>query len=91
MDDSDQYGILIHAYEKNNRTSVRFHVQEYKGTEFLDVREFYFDAKEDAWKPSKKGLTVRPHLYAEFLHGLVQAAEPLGLDLPEGLGDEEGT
>ena len=48
MDQPDTYGILIHAFRKNRRTSIRIHVQEYMETVYLDVREFFYDASNDA-------------------------------------------
>ena len=88
MMSDDVYGILIHEYAKSPTRRVRFHIQEYRGTDYLDIREFYLD-NEDAWRPTKKGITVRPHLYAEFLHGVVQSADHLGGDASQLLqGDD---
>jgi len=86
--DDDKYGILIHEYVKNGSHRVRFHIQEYKGTEYLDIREFYLD-DAGLWKPTRKGITVRPHLYAEFLHGVVEAADHLGGDASGLLDGDE--
>ena len=69
---------------------MRIHVQEYRGTEYLDVREFFYDASSDAWRPTNNGVTIRPDLYQEFLHGVVEAASPLGLDGIDRLDAEDG-
>ena len=86
---SDDYGIPIYEFEKTSWKRIRFHVQEYCGTEFLDIREFFKDKKSGEWRPTTKGITVQPHLYAELLNGVVQSAEALGLEPPEGFGDSE--
>ena len=86
---SDDYGIPIYEFEKSSSKRIRFHVQEYKGTEFLDIREFYMHRESGEWRPSPKGITVQPHLYAELLNGVVQSAEALGLEPPEGFTDSE--
>lgn len=78
---SDEYGILIHDFEKSTNKKVCIHVQEYKGSIFLSIREFY--RKDDEWRPSPRGITVAPELYPELLHGIVGASEALGVASPE--------
>lgn len=85
---SDEFGIPIYEFEKSSSKRIRFHVQEFKGTEYLDIREFYKHRETGEWRPSPKGITVQPHLYAELLNGVVQSAEALGLEPPEGFGDD---
>ena len=88
-DGGDDFGILVHEFEKNKSKMIRIHVQEFKGTEFLSLREFYRDKETGELKPSPKGFTIKPELYAELLHGVVAAAEVLGVDPPEGLGGDD--
>jgi len=88
-DGSDEFGIPVYEYEKSKSARIRFHVQQYMGTDFLDIREFFKDRTSGEWKPTKKGITIQPHLYTEFLNGVVQSAEALGLEPPEGFGDSE--
>lgn len=78
--DSDEYGILVHCFEKSSRKMICIHVQEFKGNEFLSIREFYLDRETGSWKPSTKGVTVPPDLYPELLQGVVDAAIALGID-----------
>lgn len=81
MPDNEEFGILVHSFEKSETKQVCIHVQQYKGSTFLSLREFYL--KGDEWRPSPKGFTVRPELYPELLHGVIAAAEALGVDMPE--------
>lgn len=81
MDANEEFGILVHSFEKSKSKRVFLHVQEYKGSVFLSIREFYKQGEE--WKPSPKGVTIRPELYSELLHGVVMAADALGVDVPE--------
>jgi hypothetical protein len=80
---SDDFGIPVHEFDKGSRKRIRLHVQEYRGVKFLDIREFYLDQATGSWRPSPKGITVQPHLYSELLAGVIQAAEPLGIDVEE--------
>ena len=84
-DGDDDFGILVHEFAKTKNKTIRIHVQEFKGNEFLDLREFYRDKESGTLKPSPKGFTVKPELYAELLHGVAAAAEVLGVEGPEGL------
>ena len=84
-DGSDDFGILVHEFQKNQRKKICIHVQEYRGSEFLSLREFYLDRETGEFRPSQKGFTVSPELYAELLHGVTAAAEVLGVDLPDSL------
>ena len=88
-DGGDDFGILVHEFEKNSRETIRIHVQEYKGTVFLSLREFFKDRATGALRPSRNGFTVKPELYAELLHGVVAAAEVLGVEGPEGLDGDD--
>lgn len=81
MGNDDDYGILVHSFDKSNSKRIYIHVQEYKSTVFLSIREFYKDRTTEEWKPSQKGITIQPELYAELLQGVVGAAEVLGIDV----------
>lgn len=82
MGSDDDYGILVHSFDKSNSKRICIHVQEYKNTVFLSIREFYKDRASQEWRPSPRGVTVQPELYAELLQGVVGAAEILGVDVP---------
>lgn len=81
MPNNEEFGILVHSFEKSRNKRIAIHVQEFKGSTFLSLREFYL--KDDEWRPSLKGFTIRPELYPELLHGVITAAEALGVDPPE--------
>lgn len=88
MAQDDDFGIPVHAFQKNARARVCIHVQEYKGSTFLDLREFYLDGDSGEWRPTRKGLTIPPDLYLELLQGVVTAADALGLEVPEELSGD---
>lgn len=87
--DEPDYGILVHEFERNSRETIRIHVQEFRGAVYLDLRMFYKDPSTGNLRPSPKGITVKPELYAELLHGVVAAAEVLGVDLPDSLAGDD--
>lgn len=80
MSDLDDYGVLAHSFEKNASTLICFHLQEYKGHQFMSIREFYMDKASGEWRPGKSGVTIAPELYAELLQGVVGLGEAIGVD-----------
>lgn len=80
MPDSEQYGILVHCFERSRSRKICIHVQEYKGSTFLSIREFFLSKDTNDWLPTQRGVTVPPDLYTELLHGVEAAAEVLGID-----------
>lgn len=85
---NEDFGIPVHCFERGRRKKICIHVQEYMGSTFLSIREFYQDRNDESWKPSRRGITVPPDLYLELLQGIVAAAEPLGVDVPDDLGSD---
>lgn len=81
MEANEEYGILVHSFEKSRSKRIYLHVQEYRGSVFLSIREFYKQGEE--WRPSPKGVTIKPELYSELLQGVIEAADALGIDPPE--------
>jgi hypothetical protein len=77
--ENDQYGILIHSFNKNIREQVRVSINEYMGKKYLDIRVFY--KKDDRYLPSKKGVTIPEEHYPDLLEGIVLLGETQGYDL----------
>ena len=67
---------VLHEVSKNSVETIRFQVREYKGKRYADIRIFYRDSDEEL-KPSRKGLTISPELWPEFVQGI----ERLGAEL----------
>jgi hypothetical protein len=82
----DEYGILVHSIQKNSKSRIDIHINEYKGTTFVDIREYYLERDSEQWKPGRKGIAIRDELYPELLQGVISAGEMLGMD---GLGDDD--
>ena len=75
----------VFELSKNSMETLRFQVSEYKGREYVDVRIYYLD-DDGSLKPTRKGVTVSPDLWPEFLQGV----EKLGTELEQrGLLEKE--
>jgi hypothetical protein len=61
---------------KNSREVYQFHLGEFKGHKFIDMRIFSReDGKDPA--PTKKGLAVSPHLWPQFKAALKQVEQAM--------------
>lgn len=52
--------------EKNKSESIKLSLNIFKEKELLDIRIFYYDKNEDAYKPSKKGISIPLEKIDEF-------------------------
>lgn len=46
------------VHEKTRGEKVNVYVGEYKGTNYLHIREWYLDSKDNQEKPTKKGVAI---------------------------------
>ncbi len=68
---------LIVVVDKNSRDRIEVRSAEYNGHPYIDIRTYWRNGDDDAWKPSKKGVTVKPELVGELI-GLLRKAESGG-------------
>ncbi len=66
---------LLGVVDKNSRERIEVRAAEYQGHQYIDIRTYWRNGDDDAWKPSKKGVTVKPELVADFIAVLKRAAE----------------
>ncbi len=64
---------LLGIVDKNSRERIEVRVAEYQGHPYIDIRTYWRNGDDDAWKPSKKGVTVKPELVGELI-GLLRKA-----------------
>jgi len=77
----------LHEVAKNSLETIRFSVSEFKGKQYADARVYYRD-DDGELKPTRKGLTISPDIWPDFVAGI----ERLGAELAErGLLQEEKT
>ena len=61
---------------KNSQQVLRLAITDFKGSTFVDLRLFYLDVN-DEWQPSRRGLTISPGLWNEFVSGVEQLGQEL--------------
>lgn len=55
--ENEQTGTVIGTIPKGEGEQITISKKEYKGFKYVDIRLFFKDS-ENAWKPTKKGVTV---------------------------------
>lgn len=60
---------LITTMEKNSQEEIRFSLQEYRGTDLIDIR-VYFESAGSQMKPTRKGISVPVERFDEFMECL---------------------
>jgi hypothetical protein len=66
---------VIARMEKNSREEIRFSVQEYRGTDLIDIRVYLDNAGE--YRPTKKGISVPMERFNEFIRCLNRVVEKI--------------
>jgi len=67
---------LICQLRKNAQETVFSQLKEFKGRKFIDILTFIHTDGQNPL-PTKKGLTVAPHLWPQFRRALAQAEAAL--------------
>lgn len=66
---------LVGKLGKNSREEIQVKKVEKKGRRYIDIRVFWFDSNEDAYKPSSKGIAIPLESFGEFIEILKKAEE----------------
>ena len=66
---------IIRDIDKGGGEIIRVEISEFKGKNYLNIRTWYTDRESGEYKPTQKGISIRPDLY-EALKQAVLAAEP---------------
>ncbi len=59
--------ILIGVVDKNSGERIEIRAAEYEGHPYVDIRTYWRTRDDEEWKPSKKGVTLRPELVVELI------------------------
>jgi len=68
---------IIQDIDKGGGEIIRVEITEFKGTQYLNLRVWYTDAESGEYKPTKKGIAVKPELYQALKEAVLAAEEPL--------------
>ena len=68
---------IIKDIEKGNGEILRIEITEFKGSKYLNIRTWYTDKESGEYKPTQKGVAVKPELYNDLKQGILDAEEIL--------------
>jgi len=57
---------LVGKMKKNARENIEVNLNEFKGTEFVDIR-VWFNNEEGEWFPSKRGVSIKANDVPELI------------------------
>lgn len=63
----------IKDIEKGGGEIIRIEVSEYKGQKYLNVRVWYTDKNTGEYKPTQKGVAIKPEQYKDFMSAITAA------------------
>ncbi|MEN8154701.1 MAG: transcriptional coactivator p15/PC4 family protein [Acidobacteriota bacterium] len=66
--------MVIGEIERNETERLRIEVSNYKGVDFISIRIYYL-ADNGEWRPTKKGITVKPEKADELIGFLTKARD----------------
>jgi hypothetical protein len=69
--------VLIGEIVKNVNERLRITVESYRGHSFVDLRIYYRDHDEN-WKPTTKGVALKPNIVDEVIRLLTAAQAAQG-------------
>jgi hypothetical protein len=78
----------VAVFAKNSREKVHVNLTEFCGRDLLDIR-IYWSPDGVSWSPTKKGISIGIEKLPTLLASLHQAADCLGQDAPEPVGNDE--
>ena len=71
----DQFATI----QKRDNEQIRLEIRQYRGSTFVDLRSYYCTEADPEYKPTKKGITISPDQYAEFLGHMIRIGYDLGV------------
>ncbi len=65
---------IISDIDKGSGEIIRVEISEYRNQKYLNLRVWYTDKNSGEYKPTQKGIAIRPELYPQ-LKAAILAAE----------------
>ncbi len=61
---------IIHSFPKGDDEQVRLAVHQYKGQDYIDLRVWYLDETSQAFRPTRKGVSIPYESFPELKKGM---------------------
>jgi len=63
---------LVAVVNRGQTQQIQFRVNEFKGSNYIDIRTYYFDENSEEFKPTRKGISIPVELYEELKEALAK-------------------
>ena len=63
--------------KKSKNEIIKVEISQYKGNHYLNLRVWYFNEENNEFKPTQKGISIRPDLYEDLKDAILLAGEKL--------------
>jgi hypothetical protein len=68
---------IIGEIQKNKREKIIVSANEFKGHKYVDLRIHFNDGESAEYKPSKKGIAIKPELTDQIIKMIQEAAKEI--------------
>ena len=79
-------GNIIQDIERGNGEIIRVEISEYRNQKYLNLRIWYTDKESGEYKPTQKGVTLRPEFFPQLKAALEKAEPEINKLLSENSG-----
>ncbi len=64
---------IIRDIEKGGGEIIRVEISEFRGKSYLNIRTWYTDRDSGEYKPTQKGVSIRPEQYDQLREAVLAA------------------
>jgi hypothetical protein len=68
---------VITEIQKNKREKIIISINEYSGHKYVDLRIHYTDGESPVYRPTKKGITIKPNISQQVIDAIFEASNQI--------------
>jgi hypothetical protein len=76
-DESQETEDIIAVINRGQTQQIQLRVSEFKEKRYIDLRTYYFDEKDETFKPTRKGISVPVELYEDLKAAIAKVEDAI--------------
>jgi hypothetical protein len=68
---------IIAVINRGQTQQIQLRVSEFKGKNYIDLRTYYFDEKDESFKPTRKGISIPVELYEDLKAAIAKVEDAI--------------
>ena len=68
---------VIRDIDKGGGEIIRVEISEFRGQNYLNLRVWYTDKESGEYKPTQKGIAIKPDLYPQIKDAILAAEQEI--------------